>query len=365
MASTKIDERGGGSRTDSVRRALLFTPYLRSLGGGERYLFALARYLNTELRLAVTIASPEIPPLWKFASLGFDTDFVHMLACDLSSFRELSTEFDLSIEVTNRVPAGSMARLRYTHVQFPYIPLSQTHRENKRLFGRTIVNSQFTRRWVKKRWGVDAKVLYPPAALGAYDEKKKENLILSVGRFIPDGNSKRQEILVAAYRSLPVEVRQAWRFVLAGAVRDDPVCIDYAERVRLESRDLNVDVLVNVSESALRALFESAKLFWHATGYERRRGEPERAEHFGIATVEAMSYGTVPLVYGDGGQLEILTAGNQGFFWTSLAELRALTIDLIREDEERKRMAIRAALRSRKFDFAHFMMTCNQVFSEL
>ena len=362
MASTKIDEPGGGSRTDHVRRALLFTPYLRSLGGGERYLFALARYLYIELRLAVTIASPEIPPLWKFASLGFDTDFVHMLACDLSSFPELSTEFDLSIEVTNRVPAGAMARLRYTHVQFPYIPLP--HRENKRLFGRTIVNSQFTRRWVKKRWGVEAKVLYPPAALGTYHEEKKENLILSVGRFIPDGNSKRQEILVAAYRSLPVEVRQTWRLVLAGAVRDDPDCLDYAERLRLESRDLNVDVLVNVSESALRVLFESAKLFWHATGYERGTGEPERAEHFGIATVEAMSYGTVPLVYGDGGQPEILTAGNQGFFWTSLAELRALTIDLIRKDGDRKRMANRAVLRSRRFDFAHFMMTCNQLFSE-
>jgi glycosyltransferase involved in cell wall biosynthesis len=49
---------------------------------------------------------------------------------------------------------------------------------------------------------------------------------------------------------------------------------------------------------------------------------PERFEHFGMTTAEAMAAGCVPMVIAAGGQVEIVRDGGDGFWWSSPAELK-------------------------------------------
>ena len=53
--------------------------------------------------------------------------------------------------------------------------------------------------------------------------------------------------------------------------------------------------------------YKLAKIYWHASGFgEDLETHPEKAEHFGITTVEAMINGLVPIVIDAGGQKEIV-----------------------------------------------------------
>ena len=75
-------------------------------------------------------------------------------------------------------------------------------------------------------------------------------------------------------------------------------------------------------------LLATSSLFWHATGYgEQARRHPERLEHFGITTPEAMLCGAVPLVVPAGGQVEIVTDGVNGRHWRTVPELVKLFRD--------------------------------------
>ena len=76
---------------------------------------------------------------------------------------------------------------------------------------------------------------------------------------------------------------------------------------------------------------------------------PAKQEHFGITTVEAMSAGAVPVVYGSGGQKEIVTHGDDGLCWDETAELASQTLRLVNDPELRGRLSRQAVVSSRRF----------------
>jgi glycosyltransferase involved in cell wall biosynthesis len=162
----------------------------------------------------------------------------------------------------------------------------------------------------------------------------KENLILSVGRFVgrPSDawNSKRQDALIAAFSQLPLHLRRSWRLVLAGAAARSPAMDEYLDKLRQQAAGLNVSIETDVTPERLSSLQSRARLFWHAAGFERPRSLPEGAEHFGVATVEAMSHRAIPLVYADGGQLEIVSP-QFGRLWTSIPDLVDKSVTLMEQ----------------------------------
>jgi glycosyltransferase involved in cell wall biosynthesis len=109
---------------------------------------------------------------------------------------------------------------------------------------------------------------------------------------------------------------------------------------------LPVHFHVDAPAGELAGLYARAALFWHAAGFgvdpERH---PERLEHFGISTGEAMLSGAVPLVLGAGGPAEMVEDGVSGVHWRTVPDLvartRALIADPLRAD------ALRAAARER------------------
>ena len=67
---------------------------------------------------------------------------------------------------------------------------------------------------------------------------------------------------------------------------------------------------------------------------------PQNLEHFGIVTVEAMSYGCVPVVINKGGQAEIVQHGVNGFLWNSLEELAEYTLLLAQNEPLRAQITL-------------------------
>ena len=101
---------------------------------------------------------------------------------------------------------------------------------------------------------------------------------------------------------------------------------------------------MDVPRDELLELYSRAALFWHAAGHgQDARRHPERLEHFGITTVEAMAHGTVPLVFPAGGPAEVVEDGRTGLWWRSPAELAARSKDLIEDESERARLRLARA----------------------
>ncbi len=252
-----------------------------------------------------------------------------------ASDAKISKDYDCLIVSTHNVPPFCLAKFGVLYVHFPFFDRFTTwpwmkdepdswsfrgslrHRYydwewHQRLTGYHVkaANSSFTRDWTSRRWGVDCAVLHPPVS-NCFNIRQKENIILSVGRFTAGKISKRQLEMMTTYGQMRCENAEGWNYISAGIVSDTSADGEYLESVRSIARECGGCVLVNISRQELKDVYESAKVFWHATGLgEDPDAYPERQEHFGISTVEAMAAGCVPVVINRGGQREIVEHGN-------------------------------------------------------
>ncbi|MGH9113196.1 MAG: glycosyltransferase [Acidimicrobiales bacterium] len=220
-------------------------------------------------------------------------------------------------------------------------------------YGLVVANSVFTQRWIDSYWAHDSEVLYPPVTMHAAGTKQRT--ILNVGRFFPvdKGHSKKQLELVQAFRRLYDSGTRDWTLHLLGGCSD--AGRSYLDDVRAAAEGYPVELHVNASGDDLEALYAQASIYWHASGYgEDPNRHPDRLEHFGISTVEAMSAGAVPVVIGLAGQRETVRHGVDGFHFESLDGLCALTTTLIRDARLRQQMSESAAHRARCFSVDAF-----------
>jgi glycosyltransferase involved in cell wall biosynthesis len=213
--------------------------------------------------------------------------------------------------------------------------------------------SGYTRQWTKRWWGVDSDVVSPPVKMRTVGPK--EQLIVSVGRFFGEqsGHSKRQLELVRAFRQLVDGGLTGWRLVLIGgcAAADR----EYAMAVRAEAAGLPVEVRLNAPGAFVDAMLAAASIYWHGAGYgSDLEAQPERAEHFGIAPIEAMSAGAVPVVFDAGGPSEVVRPGIDGLLFRSLDELVAHTTRLVEDPTYREALASAARLRAEQYNHEHF-----------
>ncbi|MEA2167377.1 MAG: hypothetical protein QOF76_677 [Solirubrobacteraceae bacterium] len=199
-----------------------------------------------------------------------------------------------------------------------------------RSYAHVVANSAFTQDWIARRWGRAAPVVHPAVPpVDVEDGTARTPSIVVVGRFFSGGHSKRQVELVHAFRRLCADGLAGWRLVLVGGV-DRFGGDEYLERVQRAAAGLPVDVVVDASRADLERRLREASIVWQASGWGEVPDErPERFEHFGIALVEAMSAGAVPVALGIGGAREIVRDGVDGLLWTERPDepTRALAAD--------------------------------------
>lgn len=230
-----------------------------------------------------------------------------------------------------------------------------------------VTNSLYTTGWTMKRWGLEAThLIYPPIDMREPDSGpgKKENIILSVARFEP-GGSKKQFEMAKAFMELAednYDVRRAWKLVLAGG---NSLANPYFERVANLVRDgrCDIELKTNLSCSEIMALYKASSIFWHACGLDETN--PQRVEHFGMTTVEAMQNYCVPIVINGGGQKEIVQPGISGFTFDTAEELKAHTLAVISDAKLRMEVAEKAYLRSAEFCGERFKTKVALLFSEV
>jgi len=281
--------------------------------------------------------------------------------------RELTESYDLFIYSGHGIPPYSWAGHGLVYCHFPYeaepilahaeswqrrsraeqwlLARLYRYRWQRRMRGYrwVLANSKFTSAWVERLWGRAAQVLYPPVAV-AVPPVAKENVIVSIGRF---GQSDRKNTAaqIETFARLRQSLGSDWQLCLIGFCADFPEDQAHLEKLRTQARGLPVEFLINAPRSQVLSKLAAAKILWHTTALDDLAGvDPRYQEHFGIATVEAMLTGCVPLVPAGGGQPEIVEHDVSGYLCRDFDELAHYT-RAVAHDEERRRAMSAAALR--------------------
>lgn len=152
-----------------------------------------------------------------------------------------------------------------------------------------IANSKFIARRIKKVYGREAEVIYPPVDIENFTCcEEKEDYYLTASRLVP---YKRVKLIVEAFNEMPDK-----KLVVIG---DGP---EY-ENIKAIAND-NIELMGYQPTEVLKEKMQHAKAFVFAA-----------EEDFGITPVEAQACGTTVIAYGSGGATETIT-DETGMFFT-------------------------------------------------
>lgn len=154
-----------------------------------------------------------------------------------------------------------------------------------------IANSEYVAKRIKKYYGRDAEIIYPPVDFEKFNvsalSKHPGQYYLALGRLIP---YKRFDLLVDTFNSLGLPL-----YIIG----------DGKEFANLKAKALpNVKMLGFAPEDSLQDYYANAKAFLF----------PQK-EDFGITAIEAMACGKPVIAYKAGGAVETIIDGKTGVFF--------------------------------------------------
>lgn len=340
-------------------KAGIYSPYWDTLGGGEYYASNVARSLSS-FGYNVEIFSKDSQIISKLEDrFNIDLNQITVNSSGVDAMKGSLIDrwkFTKNYQVIFIVSDGSVPTIfgknNILHFQVPFknVKGNKIINQLKITTNHHIVcNSKFTKGYIDKEFKVNSKVIYPAVEPNPLDSlKNKQNIILSVGRFDNLMQSKRQDVLIEAFKKNKFK---DWKLILAGGVLHGQ---GYVNKLKNMSEGYDIEILTNITHSKLKSLYQQSKIFWHAAGFGLDiDSHPQKAEHFGISTVEAMSSGLVPVVFNGGGLKEIIT-NKTGYLWKSTEELLENTkkaIKLSNDQQSIKRIINRSKVFSReRFD---------------
>jgi len=155
-----------------------------------------------------------------------------------------------------------------------------------------IANSNYIAARIRKVYGREAQVIYPPVAIESFElHTAKEDYFLTASRFVP---YKKIDLIVEAFARMPQK-----QLVVIGDGPDNKKIRDKAEGAN------NIKFLGFQDQNSLISYMQRAKAFVFAAD-----------EDFGIIPVEAQACGTPVIAYGKGGSLETVKKHKTGLFFS-------------------------------------------------
>jgi glycosyltransferase involved in cell wall biosynthesis len=145
-----------------------------------------------------------------------------------------------------------------------------------------ITNSTYTKNTIRDGWGMDSTVIYPPCPQYSFPldiHEKRDNVVCSMARFTPE---KNYELIIKIAQNLP-----NIRFELVGSVTQDK--IPYLEKL-IKTAPKNTTFHVNATIQEKMDVLKKSKVLIHSF----------IEEPFGIALIEAMSAGIIPVTHNSG-----------------------------------------------------------------
>lgn len=343
-----------------------FSPYLpnSSVGGGEKHLFDIALVVARKYQVYIAINQD----LWQDKQfildkyqrfLGRSLDQIEFIKSPLfsqnSSFLQKliwTKKFDYLFYCTDGSLFFSLAKVNNLHFQIPFTNKLKLMDRLKLLNWKIKnSNSEFTKNVIEKNWHTNIDFVHHPLVNVSElrTNQSKEKVILNVGRFFKQLHSKRQDILVKLFEKLCdsyPKLMSGYKLVLIGANEDE----DYVQEVKSLAVGLNIEIYHDISREELVKWYKKSQIYWHATGYGASElKNPEKVEHFGISTIEAMAAGMLPVVINKGGQREILNNQLSGLLWDDDNQAIKITSELI--NDQNKRTFYRGLIKERLVHF--------------
>lgn len=344
-------------------KAGIYDPYLDTLGGGERYTLTVASCLNKN--------GYQVDVFWDNKSirkgieerLGIKLERVNFVTNIFNKDNKISKKELKNYDLVFFLSDGSIpflsSKRNILHFQVPFHGVNGRKLLNRiklRKIKTVVCNSNFTKKFIDKEYGVSSIVLYPPVNVEAFKSAKKENIILSVGRFTDLLHNKRQDVLVEAFKKLKFK---NWKLIIVGGDEEGK---KYVANLRKMAKGFPIEIITNPRFNELKIFYSQAKIFWTAAGFGiNEEKEPEKVEHFGITTVEAMAAGCVPVVIRKGGQPEIVKEGINGLLWEKEEELVEKTLKLIKEPKLLEKLAKVAEKRVADFSEERFCQQLKEI----
>lgn len=330
-----------------------WSPYLDTFGGGERYVLTLASHLSQKEEVHIFWDDSTIKaPLSRFLKIDLaKAKFVNNIFKANTYKKALkSREYDLIFILSDGSIPLTLAKKNILHFQVPFIfpnPSRITKLKLKR-YQHIIANSYFTKKFIDKSFNTDSHVIYPPVDTKSLYPAKKENIILSVGRFsVNQLHPKKQEVLIEVFKEL-YKKHKDWKLILIGQAKKDDQ--KYLRKLKKLSSGFAIKIIDNLEQKKLREIYSKSSIYWHATGFgEDEAKSPHRMEHFGISTVEASAAGAVPVVIGMGGQKEIIEHNKNGLLWITKTQLLEETSALIEDKNRLQKLSENAIKNSDRF----------------
>ncbi|WP_336105921.1 glycosyltransferase [Klebsiella pneumoniae] len=148
-----------------------------------------------------------------------------------------------------------------------------------------IANSKFIARRIKKVYGRDADVIYPPVNVDRFNIcERKDDYFFTASRLVP---YKKMDLIVEAFSQMPDK-----KLVVIG---------DGSEMSKIKQKATkNIEILGYQPDATMTDYMKKAKAFVFAA-----------EEDFGITPVEAQACGTPVIAFGKGGVLETIKGLDQ------------------------------------------------------
>lgn len=341
----------------------IYDPYLDALGGGEKYMMTAAESLSQSHDVSILWDNP-VDIEKNEERFGLDLSKVtlahNLFSPQISFFKRLqaSKAYDVLFYLSDgSIPVVGSKKL-ILHLQFPieWVKVDLKTKLKLRRVDGIITNSEFTKKFVDEKLGIKSTVVYPPVAVKK-TEIDKENIILHVGRFMKTGvegnDYKKQYFMIDSFKKLTDQGLKNWKFVVAASVKSTDLS-DF-QKMQATAAGYPISFVVNATNEDLWSYYNRAKIYWHASGFgEDLEKHPERAEHFGISTAEAMSAGAVPVVINAGGQREIVKDSTNGLLWDIQEELLTKTQEVIDSEQLWKKLSKNAQNTAHQFTKQQF-----------
>lgn len=344
----------------------IYSPYLDTFGGGERYIASIAETLSFDHRV----------------DLLLDKHLIKSGADYLKS--NLAERFNLNLDKVNLIPSpmgegsGFLARFLFLRkydflfyltdgsIFYPAAKKNVLHIQSpfegqpaKSWWGKLklkkwdviIYNSKFTRNHSLMNWPLFSKVIYPPVDVKIIKPLPKKKYILSVGRFFGYLKDKKHELMIKSFENLKQNPKSlGWSLHLAGSATEGDM--SYLKDLQKKAEDLGVKFYPNIGFKELVKLYGVSSVYWHAAGF----GEIDatKMEHFGISVAEAMTGGCVPVVVGKGGLNEIVDDGVSGFLWDDQHDLTSKTLQVLSNKSLWNKMSKEAVKKASYFSKENF-----------
>lgn len=318
-------------RRNHFPRVGIYNEYFNTRGGGELRALHLAKtlskYYHVDLISRVQFDISEL-------ALYFNLSMGNISKLVVPDFSEKDTcGYYIFVNSTHHSNMHSYAKKSYYLLSFPHKNVATGVLQT---YDTIFANSNFTKKWVKRFWGIEDNVTVFYPSIKQNDNiliHNKEKLIVSVGRIFKDGHNKKQlEMIEACKRIFNKSEFSCWKLIIIGSInKNNNNDVDYLNQLYSCSDGWGVEIIVDCDRALLESYLSRSSIYWHAAGLGV--DNPEYMEHFGMSIVEAMAYGCIPVAYNGGGIPEVLGDSFKSNLFYNIEDLVSITEKIICQDD--------------------------------